>query len=113
LVLDEGVLPVAPIALMRLLDDVSAKLATGSELVLAFDAHAPLRPALPLRRSSPLELVLREPDGAQQVARYPRLRLVDGDAYDTDVGAALLGVNAVATLNGGRGAPAIAHLRVA
>jgi O-methyltransferase involved in polyketide biosynthesis len=113
MVLDEGVLPVAPFALMRLLDDVSSKLAIGSELVLAFDAHAPLRPASPLRRGSALELVLREPDGGEQLARYPRLRFVDGDAYESDVGASLLGVNAVATLYSGMGAPALAHLRVA
>ena len=111
LVLDESVLPVAADSFMRFLDDVSRTVASGSELIVAFDAHTPLRPAFPLRRGSPLEVVVRRPEG-EEIARYPRLRFVDGDAYAGDLGQSVAGVNAVATLHAGLGAPAIAHLRV-
>ena len=97
--------------MLRFLDDVSRTVVSGSELVIAFDAHTPLRPAFPLRRSSTLEVLLRKPDG-EEIARYPRLRFVDGDSYAGDLGESVAGVNAVATLQAGLAAPAIAHLRV-
>lgn len=111
LVLDESVLPIAGAALTRFLDQVSTWAPTGSELVLAFDAHSPLRPASPSRGGAALEVVTRE-GGAEQVARYPRLRFVDGERYPPEVASSVAGVNALATLGEGRAAPGLAHLRL-
>ena len=105
-------LPVATERLARCLDAVSRSEPSGSELIVAFEAGTPLRPSSPLRRGSALELVMggRGPEGT--LARYPRLRLVDIDAYAGDVASYLTGVNALATLHRGVGAPALAHLRL-
>lgn len=112
LVLDESVLPIGGELLMRILDEVSRRARAGSELLLAYDCGAPLRPARPFDRSSALELVLRDPQGGERCARYPRLRFVDDDAYPAELGTSVAGVNAVARLYRGVGAPALAHLRV-
>jgi hypothetical protein len=55
--------------------------------------------------------LVRRPEG-EDIARYPRVRFVDRDAYGGNLGESLAGVNAAATLQTGLGAPAIAHLRV-
>jgi O-methyltransferase involved in polyketide biosynthesis len=112
LVLDESVLPTLGSALMQFFDDVSRRVRAGSELVVAFDAHVPLRPAHPFRRDSCLELVLRDEQGCESIARYPRLRFVDSDRYDETLATSVAGVNAVARLYQGVGAAALAHLRV-
>jgi hypothetical protein len=110
-VLDESVLPIAADSLTRCLDDISRGAPTGSELIVAFDVGVPLRPCTPLRPASALEVVVKTEQG-EDLARYPRLRFVDPDEYRGDFGNYLCGVNAVATLRGGVGAPALAHLRV-
>ncbi len=110
-VLDESVLPIKGIALMRFLDEVSRVASVGSEVLVAFDREAPLRPVLPLSRSSAAELVLPNECGGQ-VVRYPRLRFIDAEEYAEDRGHALSGVNAIARFHGGVGHPAIAHLKL-
>lgn len=112
LVLDESVLPTVPSGLMRLLDDLSMRLARGSELVLAFDDNLTLRPASPGRPGSALEVIVPEAPGGQQVARYPRLRFVDDDSYPGNLGSTIAGLNAVASYYDGVSIPALAHLRV-
>lgn len=111
-VLDESVLPIAPESLTRCLDDISRRAPSGSELIVAFDAAVPLRRCSLLRPDSPLEVVLCGEARGGTLARYPRLRFVDEGEYRGDFGNYLCGVNAIATLRGGVGAPAIAHLRV-
>lgn len=111
-VLDESVLPITAGSLTRCLDDISRGAPAGSELIVAFDAAVPLRSCTPLRSRSALEVVLRSEQDGDALARYPRLRFVDPDEYRGDFGNYLCGVNAVATLRGGVGAPGLAHLRV-
>jgi hypothetical protein len=109
-VMDESVLPLCGNAMMSLLDGLSRRASAGSEVLLAFDAHTPLRPGLPLRRGAALELVLRDRGGQESIVRYPRLRFVDEDLYPEKLGTSLAGVNAVARLRHGVDAPALAHL---
>lgn len=111
-VLDESVLPLGGNAMMLLLDGLSGRAAVGSEVLLAFDAHAPLRPSLPLRRGATLELVLRDAAGQESIVRYPRLRFFDEERYPEELGTSFAGVNAVARLHHGIDAPALAHLKV-
>jgi len=111
-VLDESVIPMKPAALVHFLDEVSRVAASGSELLVAFDRRAPLRPVVPLTRRSVAELVVRDAGGAEQLVRYPRLRFVDDDEYESDVGGALSGVNALARVPSAT-EPALAHLRLA
>ncbi|MGC4094405.1 MAG: hypothetical protein QM756_42140 [Polyangiaceae bacterium] len=107
LVLDESVLPLSSEAMARVLDDVSCRVPSGAELLITFDACAPLRPTHAFQRCSMLELVLREQGG--HVARYPRLRFVDEHGYAAELRTLVAGVNAIARLNHGIGSPAIAH----
>jgi hypothetical protein len=111
-VMDESVLPLDAAVVARVLDGISRRAAPGSEVVLAFDARAPLRPALPLRRGSALELLFQDPAETAEIARYPRLRFVNPEAYGEGLRNSLEGVNAVARLQHGLGAPAFAHLLV-
>jgi O-methyltransferase involved in polyketide biosynthesis len=111
-VVDESVLPLCGSAMMLLLDGLSRRARAGSEVLLAFDAHTPLRSSLPLRRGAALELVLRDAAGQESVVRYPRLRFVDDDLYPKELGTSLAGVNAVARFHHGIGAPALAHLKL-
>lgn len=111
-VVDESVLPLCGDAMMLLLDGLSRRARAGSEVLLAFDARTPLRASLPLRRGAVLELVLRDATGQKSVVRYPRLRFVDDDLYPSELAASLAGVNAVAHLHQGMGAPALAHLKL-
>lgn len=111
-VLDEAVLPLPSTALSQVLDEISRRAPSSCELLLAFDGTTPVRPASPLCRGSALELVTHDAAGAEVLARYPRLRFVDSDGYPGDLGTSVAGVNAVATLHGGVGAPALAHLRL-
>jgi len=94
-VLDESVLPILGDALMRCLDNISRAAPRGSELIVAFDQHVPLRPCAPPRAGSALEVVIRGERGGELLARYPRLRFVASDGHERSVGA-----------------PALAHLRV-
>jgi hypothetical protein len=111
-VLDESVLPLCGNAMMLLLDVLSRRAAAGAEVLLAFDAHTPLRPSLPLRRGAALELVLRDPAGLERIVRYPRLRFFDEERYPEELSTSVAGVNAVARLHGGIDAPALAHLEL-
>jgi hypothetical protein len=111
-VMDESALPLGGNAMMLLLDSLSRRAVAGSEALLAFDAHTPLRPSLPLRRGAALELVLRDAGGQQSIVRYPRLRFVDEEVYPKELGSTLAGVNAVARFHHGVGAPALAHLEL-
>jgi hypothetical protein len=109
LVLDESALPLSAETMMHFLDGVSLRCSAGSELIIAFDAHAPLRASLPLSRRSALELMLGETGG---VARFPGLRVVDADEYPAELRTRVAGVNAIAQLRAGIDAPALLHLRV-
>jgi hypothetical protein len=111
-VMDESVLPLNADVMMRVLDAISQRALAGSEVVLAFDARAPLRPTSPCHGRSALELLLQNPAESAEVASYPRLRFVDSELYDDGLRASLEGVNAVASLQHGLGAPAFAHLAV-
>jgi O-methyltransferase involved in polyketide biosynthesis len=111
-VMDESVLPLSSDVMMRVLDTISRRAAPGSEVVLAFDARAPLREASPFRRRSALELLLQVPAQSAAIARYPRLRFVDSETYGEGLRTSLDGVNGVARLQHGLGAPAVAHLEV-
>jgi hypothetical protein len=110
-VMDESVLPLNAEIMMRVLDAISQRATSGSEVVLAFDARAPLRPASALARSA-LELLLQDPAQSAEIARYPRLRFVDPAVYGEGLRTSLDGVNAVARLQHGLGAPAFVHLEV-
>jgi O-methyltransferase involved in polyketide biosynthesis len=111
-VVDESVLPLCGNAMMLLLDGLSRRASAGSEVLLAFDAHTPLRPTLPLRRGPALELLLRDAGGNESIVRYPRMRFVDEDVYPEELGRGVAGVNAVARLHHGVDAPALAHLKL-
>jgi hypothetical protein len=113
-VLDESVLPMAAGALTLVLDQISERAASGSELLLAFDASAPVRPASP-HSGAALEMVSREASGSELTARYPRLRFIDSDVYAGGFGVRLAGLPALPTLpslQAGVAAPALAHLRI-
>lgn len=111
-VMDESVLPLNTEVMMRVLDAISRGGSVGSELVVAFDAHAPLRQVQPFQRKSALELVLSSATSAEELARYPRLRLVDPDSYGEPLRTSVEGINAVARLQRGIGAPAFMHLEL-
>lgn len=111
-VLDEATLPLCGNTMMSLLDGLAHRAAAGSEVLLAFDSRAPLRPSMPLRKGAALELVLRGADGRDSLVRYPRLRFVDDDLYPQDLGHSIAGINAVARLRHGIDAPALAHLKL-
>lgn len=109
LVLDESALPLEPETMMHFLDGVSLRARAGSELLITFDVHAPLRPSAPFCRTSAIELIL---GGSFSLARYPRLRVIDPRDYPERLRARFAGVNAVARRARGVAAPALAHLRV-
>jgi hypothetical protein len=112
-VMDESVLPLTAEVMMRVLDAISRGGSVGSEVVLAFDAHAPLRAVQPFQRRSALELVLSSSaSGAQELVRYPRLRVVDPQSYAESLRTSVDGINAVARLQRGVGAPAFMHLEL-
>ncbi len=111
-ILDESPLPLPLEVVSRFFDQVSARAAPGTELVVAFDAQAPLLPSAPRLLSPALELGADAVSGGDSWTRYPRLRWIDDDdAYPDDIGVALTGVNVVAQHYGGS-VPALAHLRV-
>jgi O-methyltransferase involved in polyketide biosynthesis len=112
IVLDESVLPLPGETLMGWLDAICERVSPGSELVITHDAAAPLRAVPPLGNASAAELLVRGADGGYQLARYPRLRFVDDELYPGDLRTAVAGVNAIASLHRGIGAPALAHLRL-
>lgn len=112
IVVDESVLPLPGEALMAWLDAICARVSAGSELLISHDAAAPLRAIPPLGTASASELLIRGDDGTCHVARYPRLRFVDDELYPSDLRTAVAGVNAIASLHRGIGAPALAHLRL-
>lgn len=112
LVIDESVLPLPSDTLMNWLDAISARVSSGSELLVAYDAEAPIRPLTALTRGSAVELVVRAADGTCELARYPRLRFVEDELYPEELRTSLAGVNAIAAIHRGIGAPALAHLRV-
>jgi hypothetical protein len=109
-VMDEAVLPLNAEVMMRVLDNISRGGSVGSELIVAFDAQAPLRPVRPFLRKSALELVVLSATGTEELVRYPRLRLVDPESYDEQLRTSVEGINAVARLQRGIGAPAFMHL---
>ena len=111
-VMDESVLPLTAEVMMRVLDNISRGGSAGSELIVAFDAHAPLRQVQPFQRKSALELVLSSATGAEELVRYPRLRVVDPDSYAEPLRTSVDGINAVARLQRGIGAPAFMHLQL-
>lgn len=111
-VMDESVLPLNAEVMMRVLDAISRGGGVGSELIVAFDAHAPLRQVQPFQRKSALELVFASATGAEQLVRYPRLRVVAPDGYGEQLRTSVEGVNAVARLQRGIGAPAFMHLQL-
>ena len=111
-VMDESVLPLTAEVMMRVLDTVSRGGAAGSELIVAFDAQAPLRQVQPFQRKSALELVLSSATGAEERLRYPRLRIVDPESYGEQLRTSVDGINAVARLQRGIGAPAFMHLQL-
>ena len=76
------------------------------------DAHAPLRQVQPFQRKSALELVVSSATGAEELVRYPRLRVVDSDSYGESLRTSVEGINAVARLQRGIGAPAFMHLQL-
>jgi O-methyltransferase involved in polyketide biosynthesis len=103
MVLDESVLPMPGEVVMRLLDDISRRVPAGSELIMAFDQQAPLRPAQRGRTSPVLELSVAETNGGVSTVRYPRLRFVDGSST---------GCREKTLETGGAAGPGLAHLRV-
>jgi hypothetical protein len=111
-VMDESVLPLNAEVMMRVLDAISQRATSGSEVVLAFDARAPLRPTSARDPRSALELLLQDPTQSAEIARYPRLRFVNPAVYGEGLRTSLDGVNAVARLQHGLGAPAFVHLEV-
>jgi O-methyltransferase involved in polyketide biosynthesis len=110
IVMDESVLPLSAEVMMRVLDAVSRRAARGTELVLAHEASARLRPSQPERPQSALELQLATAAGEQAFARYPRLRVVSHDTYSEGLSGSLEALNVVSNLQGGVNAPGLVHL---
>jgi len=111
-VMDESVLPLTAEVMMRVLDTISRGASIGSEVVVAFDAQAPLRPVLPFQRRTALDLVVPSASGEQELVRYLRLRVVDPESYGEPLRTSVEGINAVARLQRGVGAPAFMHLQL-
>jgi O-methyltransferase involved in polyketide biosynthesis len=82
-------------------------LPAGVELVIEYDAHAPLRPSS--LRNGGASLSTLDASGAW--ATYPRIRFVRSSEHSEGLDHKLAGVNAVSRLFRGRGAPSVAHLR--
>lgn len=78
----------------------------GTELVMDYDARAPIRPSSP-RGNVSLELG----DGYGNWARFPRMRFVGSSEYDARLAHELSGFNAVSRLFKGSAGPSVAHLR--
>lgn len=110
IVMDESVLPLSAVVMMRVLDAVSRSAARGTELVLAHQAGARLRPCQPEHPKSALELQLPAATGEHAFARYPRLRVVAPDAYPEGLSGSLEAMNVVSNLQGGVNAPGLVHL---
>lgn len=87
--------------------NAAVHLPTGTEIVIEYDAHAPLRPSS-LRDAC---ASLSTPDVSGEWAIYPRIRFVRPSEHSQQIEHRLAGVNAVSRLFRGRGAPSIAHLR--
>ena len=101
---------VRPAELDRFFVGAAEHLPRGVEIVIDYDASAPLRPASLEAGGSCLDLPL--PDGS--VARYPRLRFVDERRYPAELAHALSGLNGVSRLfRGRRGMSSLAHLHLA
>jgi|GEM_PF-3539308 len=100
---------VGPTELDRFFVGAAEHLARGVEIVIDYDASAPLRPASLRSGGACLELPL--PDGS--VARYPRHRFVDDRTYPAELAHALSGLNGISRLFRGRGMPSLAHLHLA
>lgn len=113
-VMDESVLPLNGEVMMRVLDAISRRGSAGSEAIIAFDANAPLRPLCshPQQQRPALELSLRDADGNPQLVRYPRLRVIGAETYPESLRTSVEGINAVARIQGGVGAPAFMHLEL-
>jgi O-methyltransferase involved in polyketide biosynthesis len=110
IVMDESVLPLSAEVMMRVLDAVSRHAAPGTELVLAHQASARLRPCRPERAHSALELQLPAAAGEHALARYPRLRMVGHDTYSEGLSGSLDALNVVSDLQGGVNAPGLVHV---
>jgi hypothetical protein len=95
-IVDDSVLPLCGEVMMRLLDSLCSHAAVGSELIVAHDAHAPLRP-VPAGTGECLELQLASTEPS--LARYPRFRVVDERIYGDELRFGLQGVKAIASLN--------------
>ncbi|AKV04151.1 tetracenomycin C synthesis protein [Labilithrix luteola] len=81
-------------------------LPAGTELVMDYDAKAPIRPSS-LRANVSLEVG----DGCGGWARFPRMRFVSSGEYAPRLAHELSGLNAVSRLFKGNAGPSVAHLR--
>ena len=113
-VMDEAVLPLHGEVMMRVLDAISRRASAGSEAIVAYDAYAPLRPVRshPHQQRPALELSLRDAEGQELLVRYPRLRVISPEYYAESLRTSVEGINAVARLQKGVGAPAFMHVAV-
>lgn len=108
-VMDESVLPLHADMMMRVLDAICRRGSAGSEAIVAYDARAPLS-AVGAAAQQVLELRRRDAEGGVELVRYPRLRVVSPERYRESLRTSVEGIQAVARLQQGVGAPAFMHL---
>lgn len=91
----------------RFFTSASVHLPAGTELVVEYDAGAPLRPSSVLEERVSLSTL----DASGAWAIYPRIRFVRSSEHPERLERELAGLNAVSRLFRGQGAPSVAHLR--
>lgn len=98
----------APLPLRdRFFTNASALLPPGTELVLEYDAAAPLRPSSLRSGGASLSAL----DASGEWAVYPRIRFLKSSEHDPRIEHELAGIDAVSRLFRGHGMPSIAHVR--
>lgn len=88
--------------------NAAVHLPSGTELVIEYDAHAPLRPSSLRGGSASLSV----PDTSGAWAIYPRIRFVRRAEHGPRLEHELAGLDGVSRLVRGRGLPSVAHLRL-
>ncbi len=108
LVSESGMLEAAAGDFHAVLDAITSRLPTGTELIFALDRR---HPALPAAAGSALAFTRTGPDHEPCLVRYPRLRTVDPATHDPDVARALACVDHLAALHAHR-VPSVRHVRL-
>lgn len=107
LVAQGGVRRAPPELRDRFLMNAAVHLPKGTELVIEYDANAPIRSSPTHGERASLSAL----EASGEWAIYPRIRYVPTADHSLRLEHDLAGMNAVSTLFRGRGAPSVAHLR--